>query len=67
MISYKSNLDNNNNKNYKCIDVSKLSPIDNIKEKKRIIREINHIKSTLSDLMIKLDDLVIDLDQICGD
>ncbi|AEQ33091.1 hypothetical protein CE11_00853 [Megavirus courdo11] len=67
LISYKSNLDNNNNKNYKCIDVSKLSPIDNIKEKKRIIREINHIKSTLSDLMIKLDDLVIDLDQICGD
>ncbi len=67
LTSYKSNLDNNNNKNYKCIDVSKLSPIDNIKEKKRIIREINHIKSTLSDLMIKLDDLVIDLDQICGD
>ncbi|AZL89882.1 hypothetical protein QKC54_gp0763 [Megavirus baoshan] len=64
---YKANLDNVNNKNYKCIDVSKLSPIDNIKEKKRIIREINHIKSTLSDLMIKLDDLVIDLDQICGD
>lgn len=63
---YKANLDNDNNKNYKCIDVSKLPPVDNIKEKKRIIREINHIKSTLSDLMIKLDDLIIEMDQICG-